>query len=72
MLASAMAVKIRAASPTRSGTPTTVIFASLRSCATPEIMACSIPASSASVFAWPPTHVPARSLNEDRTWIGTS
>ena len=36
--ASATAVKIRAASPTLSGTPTTVIFASLRSCATPEMI----------------------------------
>ena len=42
MPASAMARKIRAASPTLSGTPTTVIFASPRSCATPEMIACSI------------------------------
>ena len=43
--ASATARKIRAASPTLSGTPTTVIFASLRSCATPEMIACSIEVS---------------------------
>ena len=68
---SAILPKIRAASPTRSGTPTTVTFALLRSCATPEIMACSIPASSTS-SACMLTHVPTLSLNEDRTWIGTS
>ena len=46
--AAAMARKIRAASPTLSGTPTTVIFASLRSCATPEMIACSIASPSVS------------------------
>ena len=40
--ASATAWKIRAASPILSGTPTTVILASLRSCAMPEMIACSI------------------------------
>ena len=40
--AAASASKIRAASPTLSGTPTTVILASLRSWATPAMMACSI------------------------------
>ncbi len=39
--ASATARKIAAALPGMSGTPTTVIFASLRSCATPEMMGCS-------------------------------
>ena len=33
---------MRAASPTLSGTPTTVILASLRSWATPEMIACSM------------------------------
>ena len=41
----ASASKMRAASPTLSGTPTTVIFASLRSWATPAMMACSMVAS---------------------------
>ena len=71
MPAAATMPKIRAASPTRSGTPTTVIFASLRSCATPEIMACSIPASSDSSVACPMTQVPVLSLNDDLTWTGT-
>lgn len=39
--ASASVRKMAAASPTLSGTPTTVILASLRSCATPEMMGCS-------------------------------
>ena len=38
----ARASKIRAASPTLSGTPTTVILASLRSWATPAMIACSM------------------------------
>ena len=71
MPALAMALKILAASPTRSGTPTTVIFASLRSCATPEMMACSIPVTSDLSFACPLTHVPSRLVKEDRTWMGT-
>ena len=71
MPASAMALKIFAASPTRSGTPTTVIFASLRSCATPEMIACSMPASSDLSFACPMTHVPFRLVKDDRTWMGT-
>ena len=59
----ATASKIRAASPTRSGTPTMVILASPRSCATPEMIACSIwlPSSSSS------TQVPSLSENDDRT-----
>ena len=40
--ASASVLKMKAASPTLSGTPTTVILASLRSCATPEMIGCSI------------------------------
>ena len=42
----ASASKMRAASPTLSGTPTTVILASLRSWATPAMMACSMGGSS--------------------------
>src|SRR5262252_8521323 len=38
----AIARKIFAACPTTSGTPRTVTFASLRSCATPDMIACSI------------------------------
>src|SRR3954447_5968399 len=63
--ASASASKMRAASPTLSGTPTTVILASLRSCATPAIMACSMSSS-----FWSVTQVPVFWLNEDRTLMG--
>ena len=63
-----MARKILAASPTLSGTPTTVIFASLWSCAIPEMIACSISSSSALPCRW--TQVPSRLLKEDRTWMG--
>ncbi len=64
---SAIARKMRAASPGLSGTPTTVTFASEVSCATPEMIACSI--------GWSPcgsllTHVPFSPENEERTWIG--
>jgi aspartate kinase len=65
--ASDSAAKIRAASPTLSGTPTTVILASLRSCATPEMMACSM--MPPSVGSWT-TQVPSSWLNDERTWIG--
>ncbi len=64
---SATAVKIRAASPTRSGTPTMVILASLRSWATPEMIACSIALPSSSSC----TQVPSRSENDERTWTRT-
>ena len=88
MPAPAMTRKIPAASPIRSGTPTTVTFASLTSCATPEIIGCSTsdsstssPAPASAVLswpvsvlwpAWPLTQVPILLLNEERTWIGTS
>ena len=49
--ASASARKMAAASPTLSGTPTTVTLASLRSCATPEMMACSMVGVLPDVFA---------------------
>ena len=70
--ASAIARKIRAASPTLSGTPTTVIFASPRSCATPEMIACSIASPSVLACSVPGgiasvTQVPSLLLNEDRT-----
>ena len=68
--ASAITRKILAASPTTSGTPATVIFASLRSCATPEMIACSTSGSSFGSRAVLVTQVPSRLLNEDRTWIG--
>ena len=42
MAASASAWKTRAATPTLSGTPTTVILASLRSWAMPEMIAASM------------------------------
>ena len=67
----ASASKMRAASPTLSGTPTTVILASLRSWATPAMMACSI-----SVSPWEltvgsaTTQVPSFCEKEDRTWTG--
>ncbi len=65
---SASASKMRAASPTLSGTPTTVIFASLRSCATPAMIACSMSSPSISSAI----HVPVLVLNEERTWMGMS
>ncbi len=64
---SAMTRKIFAASPTMSGTPTTVIFASLRSCATPEMIGCSIAGSSSGACPASLTQVPVRWLNEDLT-----
>jgi hypothetical protein len=50
-----------------SGTPTTVILASLRSCATPEMIGCSIPGSSSGTCPVSLTQVPVRWLNEDLT-----
>ena len=61
-------MKICAASPGLSGTPTTVIFASPRSCATPEMIGASI-ASSAGIWT---IHVPVFVENDDRTWIGSA
>ena len=69
MPAAATVRKICAATPTLSGTPATVIFASLRSCATPEMIACSTPAASVSSLA-SLIVVPVRLLNDDLTWIG--
>ncbi len=61
--ASATARKIMAASPGLSGTPTTVTRASVRSCATPLMMACST--------ASPVIKVPGLFENDDRTTNGT-
>ena len=67
------ASKMRAASPTLSGTPTTVILASLRSWATPAMMAASmVPSCGASSLMLPRTIVPFSWLNEERTWMGMS
>ena len=59
---------MRAASPTLSGTPTTVILASLRSWATPAMMACSTgspPCSGSGMI-----QVPSFWEKEERTWTG--
>jgi len=70
--ASASASKIRAASPTLSGTPTTVILASLVSWATPAMMGCSMlsPLLCSSARGSSTTQVPSSWLNDERTWIG--
>ena len=60
---------MRAASPTLSGTPTTVILASLRSWATPAMMACSMSVSS-SVRSSATIQVPSFWEKEERTWTG--
>ena len=71
--ASASAAKMRAASPTLSGTPTTVILASLRSCATPVMIACSMVSSSMLSSSMLPLHDGALGwLKDERTWIGMS
>ena len=73
MLASASALKIAAASPGLSGTPTTVILASFTSAATPEMIGCSMAlpsAIAASMASGDMTIVPVRCENDDRTWIG--
>ena len=67
----AIAWKIFAAWPTTSGTPATVTLASLRSCATPEMIACSMPASCFAPRGTSFTQVPSLLLNDDLTWIGT-
>ena len=64
--AAATVAKMRAASPGSSGTPTIVIFASLRSCATPVMSACSTGRSSIE----PVTMVPGLVVYDERTWIG--
>ena len=61
--------KMRAALPGTSGTPTTVILASLRSCATPAMIGCSTVSPSSA--GWSVTSVPLCVLNDERTWIGT-
>src|SRR5262245_2513604 len=58
--ASATVRKMAAASPGLSGTPTTVTFASLRSCATPAMIACSIWSPSLSSPSRSLTQVPSR------------
>ena len=67
MSASATVRKIRAAMPGVSGTPTTVILASDRSCATPVMIAFSKGISSIE----PVTSDPGLSLYELRTRSGT-
>ena len=57
---------MRAAMPGRSGTASTVAFASEVSCVTPEMIAFSSTRSSSSLI-----HVPSLSLNAERTWSGT-
>jgi hypothetical protein len=64
--AAATVAKIFAASPGSSGTPTIVILASLRSCATPVIRACSTGRSSIE----PVTIVPGLDVYDERTWMG--
>ena len=65
-----MAWKIAAAAPTWSGTPMMVIFASLRSWATPVMMASSMlfPFLTSS---WGLSQVPGLSLKDERTWTFT-
>ena len=65
----ASASKMRAASPTLSGTPTTVILASLRSWATPAMIACSMEVPSGGAGR---IQVPSLVEKEERTWIGMS
>ncbi len=65
--ASAMARKMRAASPGLSGTPTTVTLASDVSWATPEMMACSISPPSGLVGLVLLTMVPGRPEKDERT-----
>lgn len=75
MLASdaATAWKISAALPFWSGTPTTVILASLRSCATPAMIGASTASPSRPRGpGWSVTIVPSFGVKEDRTWIGMS
>ncbi len=75
MLACASALKIAAASPGLSGTPTTVILASFTSAATPEMIGCSMAlpsAIAASMASGDMTIVPVRWENDDRTWMGRS
>ena len=61
---------MRAASPTLSGTPTTVILASLRSWATPAMIACSMASSPGCGSGM--IQVPSFWEKEERTWTGMS
>ena len=67
--ASAQVWKISAALPGWSGTPTTVILASLRSWATPAMIGASTVSPSAGLSV---TMVPSFAEKELRTWIGMS
>jgi hypothetical protein len=62
---------MRAALPGTSGTSTIVILASLRSCATPAMIGCSIGAPSTSSVA-SVTRVPVWAENDERTCTGTA
>ncbi len=64
--AAASSRKIAAASPGLSGTSTTVTLTSLRSCATPLMIACST--DSSSIDPW--TMVPGLVEYDERTCIG--
>ena len=68
--AAATTSKMRAALPGTSGTSTIVILASLRSCATPAMIGCSIGAPSS--FGASVTSVPVCVENDDRTCTGTA
>ena len=70
MPASEMTSKMEAAAPTWSGTPMTVILASLRSWATPVMMASSM-LSAFLTSSWGFTQVPGLSLKDERTWTFT-
>ena len=63
--ASASGSKIAAATPGRSGTPITVILATLDSCATPRTRLRSSIGSSATII------VPGRWWKLERTWMRT-
>ncbi|CAM5230643.1 hypothetical protein SANTM175S_10925 [Streptomyces antimycoticus] len=68
--ASEMVRKMAAASPGLSGTPTTVTLASDVSCATPEMIACSMPSSPSPASGRLRTQVPWWPEKTDRTWMG--
>ena len=70
--ARATAWKISAAMPARSGTPTTVILASLRSCATPAMIGASTGSPSGPCRGLSVIQVPSCGENDERTWIGMS
>ncbi len=66
MLASAIGPRMANAMPGRSGTPSTVILASSRLNAMPEMMACSMFSSSSNVMRVPMS-VEFTSVNDDST-----